>query len=119
MHKQIAMQWVAALRSNKYKQGVTQLRKGDVFDCLGILCNLHAQAHPEDATAKWDGEDYMGTELFLSNEVRDWAGMANNIAMLASRKLLPGGHTSLMHANNAGVSFLGIAELIEAHYAEL
>lgn len=32
--------WVAALRSGKYKQGVGGLRRDDRFCCLGVLCEI-------------------------------------------------------------------------------
>jgi hypothetical protein len=32
--------WVAALQSGKYQQGKGQLRKGDLFCCLGVLADV-------------------------------------------------------------------------------
>lgn len=47
MNKDIKRAWVKALRSGKYKQGRKQLRNGnDEMCCLGVLCNLYAEAHP-------------------------------------------------------------------------
>ena len=45
MNPEIKAKWVAALRSGEYKQAKGQLRIGNSFCCLGVLCNLHAQAH--------------------------------------------------------------------------
>jgi hypothetical protein len=37
-------EWIAALRSGRYKQGRNSLRLGDLFCCLGVGCDLHAKA---------------------------------------------------------------------------
>lgn len=45
-------QWVAELRSGKYKQGKGNLRKGDRYCCLGVLCEhvLHLESsEPEES----------------------------------------------------------------------
>jgi hypothetical protein len=48
MDQQIKSEWVAALRSGEYKQGVQLLRQGDYFCCLGVLCDLHRKAHQKE-----------------------------------------------------------------------
>ena len=40
MKKEIADKWVEALRSGKYKQGKSALKKDDSFCCLGVLCDI-------------------------------------------------------------------------------
>lgn len=37
-------EWTAALRSGKYSQGKNALRAGDNYCCLGVACDLIAQA---------------------------------------------------------------------------
>jgi hypothetical protein len=80
MNPEIKKQWVEALRSRKYKQGQSQLRKVDEkgrssFCCLGVLCNLHAQAHPEVAAYETDPQEYLGAFGFPPAEVVEWAGL--------------------------------------------
>lgn len=45
MNKALAMKWVKALRSGKYKQGKTFLKKGDKYCCLGVLCDITGTKH--------------------------------------------------------------------------
>ncbi len=33
--------WVAALRSGKYQQAKTRLRKAEGYCCLGVACDIH------------------------------------------------------------------------------
>lgn len=40
MDPKLKRRWVRALRSRKYKQGREQLRDGNKFCCLGVLCDL-------------------------------------------------------------------------------
>lgn len=77
---QIKAKWVAALRSGDYKQGYGQLRGGRNFDefcALGVLCNLHAQEHPEIAALQRDPALYMGMAHSLPREVCEWAFKEN------------------------------------------
>lgn len=41
MNTDIKTEWIAALRSGKYKQGRGKLRVDDKFCCLGVLCDLY------------------------------------------------------------------------------
>jgi hypothetical protein len=38
MDAELKARWVAALRSGEYEQGRRQLRAGDTYCCLGVLC---------------------------------------------------------------------------------
>lgn len=40
MDAEIKRKWIKALRSGTYKQGRNQLRKGDAYCCLGVLCDV-------------------------------------------------------------------------------
>jgi hypothetical protein len=55
LHPEIKTQWVAALRSGKYKQGHNVLRSAtNQFCCLGVLCDILP-----DELVKWNREkDY-------------------------------------------------------------
>lgn len=51
MKEDIKSQWVAALRSGDYKQGIGSLVTGDEFCCLGVLCDI-------SEAGRWDAEGY-------------------------------------------------------------
>ena len=38
--KELHESWIKALRSGKYKQGRRQLRSGDKYCCMGVLCDI-------------------------------------------------------------------------------
>lgn len=40
MDKELKDKWVAALRSGEYKQGRSYLKRGDLYCCLGVLCEV-------------------------------------------------------------------------------
>ena len=60
MEHEVAMKWVAALRSGDYGQcrGSLRTREGDnlgnEFCCLGVLCDVFAKEHPE---AHWVSDE--------------------------------------------------------------
>lgn len=71
---EIKQLWTTALRSGDYKQGRGALRNdNNEMCCLGVLCNLHAQAHPEIAAAQKDPEVYMGDHVLPPKAVMMWA----------------------------------------------
>lgn len=59
----IQKQWIAALRSGKYKQGKSFLEApdGDAFCCLGVACK--ATDHGEDLILTSNGDYIMGFTL--------------------------------------------------------
>lgn len=111
MKKKIKALWVAALRSGEYKQGTGQLRdESNNFCCLGVLCNLHAQAHPRLAAKQLYSGSYMGNEEFLPLAVQKWAGFKDE----AGPELrLKGDFQHLAGMNDSGASFKVIAGVIE------
>lgn len=78
MKRSIARKWAAALASGEYKQTTGKLREGDTFCCLGVLCNLHAQEHPEIAAEEKHKGLYLGADVELPALVQEWAGMASS-----------------------------------------
>jgi len=110
-------QWVAALRSGDYKQGAGQLRSSDNhFCCLGVLCNLHAMAHPVVAEKERDVVTYNGQMGLLPSTVEEWAGMKSSDGTLYDAD---GDLTDLASINDDGSSFIEIADIIEDNYKEL
>mgnify|MGYP001601051672 CR=1 FL=1 len=114
MNLEIAKLWIEALRSGEYAQGFGRLRdKDNKFCCLGVLCNLHAQAHPEIASSQLDPLKYLGRERNLPYTVQKWVGF----------KSLHGGNpkgTSIVELNDKQrKSFRDIADWIEVNVEAL
>jgi hypothetical protein len=122
MKHSIAKQWAAALRSDDYKQGRFQLRCGDRFCCMGVLCNLHAQAHPKIAAQQRRPHIYMGQKAYLPSEVIKWAGIktGNDPILPASATKVRGAVRYFSSLNDAHrLSFNEIADLIDANWEKI
>jgi hypothetical protein len=113
MKRSIARKWAKALESGEYKQGKGRLRKGDKWCCLGVLCNLHAQAHPEIAAKQKHKSRYMNHESVLPEEVQDWAGMNSDDGYITYGNDLVGMN------DMKGMSFAEIAKVIRKEYKKL
>ncbi len=111
MNKDIKKLWIAALRSGEYKQGMGKLRRAGRFCCLGVLCNLHAQAHPEIAATQKTKRRYLREEEFLPHEVREWAGL--DFRNPEVKQPRTGELTSLADLNDDGYSFDQLANIIQ------
>lgn len=120
MNKKIAKRWVAALRSGDYKQAKGQLRTSDDgFCCLGVLCNLHAEAHPKIAREQTDPIRYFSEKAILPTVVRSWSGMESRTGNAYNISFGLRDYRTLAEANDAGVTFEQIANWIEKHYEDL
>ena len=98
----VKARWVTALRSGAYKQGCGLLRTAsDNFCCLGVLCNLHAEDHPEIAAEQTSPTAYMGLVGMPPAAVTNWAQLNTVDAMLLAKK------------NDHGATFDEIARYIE------
>ena len=108
MDATIAKQWVEALRSGKYKQGKLSLKDGDGYCCLGVLCDIS----PYKAINSFD--------LYLPDIVRVWAKIWSRNGRLKSTVRHRNQElSSLVGANDFGMSFDEIADIIEQRYLEL
>jgi hypothetical protein len=119
MKKRIAEQWIAALCSGEYKQTTGFLRNKNRFCCLGVLCNLHAQAHPEIAKKELSKNVYLNYSTILPVEVQKWAGLNSRNGSLCRSGSLKFAGKSLTKFNDEGVSFDQIAQVIADHWKEL
>lgn len=122
MKRDIAIEWVKALRSGKYNQIQGCLRNDKGFCCLGVLSELAVDAGiiEEAKKDKLSGiytYETVGTMVLL-HKVRNWAGM----------KFAAGSTTnqdgemediSLSEMNDNGKTFLEIADFIEKEYERL
>ena len=137
MNKTIAMKWVKALRSGKYKQGKEYLckitRKGKKHCCLGVLTEMYQAEQkakkkkvlpvkvgkmyygaPFDVV-KYGNDEFPAEELPVA--VRRWAGIEGRIGDL---DVMDKGHyKSLAHMNDDGHSFKKIANFIEKNWENL
>jgi hypothetical protein len=108
MNQEIKTKWVAALRSGEYQQGQSQLRNGDKFCCLGVLCNIHSK----ETGTEWMGNYYDDHEVYLPEDVMMWSELNINDPILPFNK--SSFDISLSNLNDFGSTFLEIADLIEA-----
>jgi hypothetical protein len=119
MNHKIAKLWAAALRSGDYKQGRFRLRNSsDQFCCLGVLCNLHAQAHPKIAAQQRVLDAYLGNSASLPDPVVLWADIETGqspwiVGQPASRTCF----TTLNDTHR--LSFNQIADLIDVHWKKI
>ena len=74
MNQAIKTQWIAALRSGEYAQGVDALRTSQGFCCLGVLCDLHSKA----GLGTWDNLTYDETIGVLPEKVAEWAALSES-----------------------------------------
>ena len=92
MNQEIGELWVTALESGEHVQGRGQLRSGDSYCCLGVLCALHLKTtgkgqwvEKEYATTNGkqgysyaaEGDDGMSSQQYyaLPIDVQNWAGL--------------------------------------------
>jgi hypothetical protein len=114
MKAEIKEQWIAALRSGEYRQGMAALKRDGRFCCLGVLCDLHAK----ETGGRWAGsmDGYEGEERYqgcwgdLPSGVAEWAELP------ASDPTINGGEDSLSRLNDTGHSFTELAEVIESQF---
>lgn len=104
MKKSIMKRWVKALRSGKYKKGTGQLRSGNRFCCLGVLCELSTLP-------------YEHFEEGLPRDVIAWAGMRTDCGKILG---LPRDLTGYNDGTECRMkSFNAIANLIEKNWEQL
>lgn len=131
MDRKIALRWAKALESGKYKQthGVLRTANYDVvgdanaFCCLGVLCNLHAQDHPEIAAQQDNPFEYIDSDVELPEVVKEWAGLKTTDGTFDFEFRVPGQETlatSLIDLNDEWeYDFKKIASVIRKHSAKL
>lgn len=137
MNREIADKWTAALRSGQYSQTDGVLKKkwqdGSCSYCaLGVLVDLFKKEHP-DALLESEWPD--GTICFLADEdacsdslpwpVQKWADMVDNVGRFnptahpvdwqSRNRSAYGQVTSAADANDFGLDFHEVADLIDQH----
>jgi hypothetical protein len=113
--KDMAMKWVEALRSGKYSQGTGALNNGNKYCCLGVLCEISGIDEFEDG-------GYLGELFNLPLAVVSECGMCSRLGEPSDGDGVltkDARYTTLMSANDNGVSFSEIADWIEINYEKL
>ena len=97
MKASVKKKWVAALRSGKYQQGFSSLKRDDgSYCCLGVLCSI-------------SGKPYRGSDLVIPDSVKRWAGLEDPDPFIESET----SHVTGLN-DNRQLSFSRIADIIEA-----
>lgn len=124
MNIEFAQRWVAALRSGRYKQGRSRLRKkDDTFCCLGVACDLLIQ---DGLLPPWEeGDDSTCYETYgfacgIPPKVLEHVGFDTYMGGLNSGQLEIHGlrFPDLASANDCHVPFAHIADFIESRIQE-
>lgn len=113
--------WIGELRSEKHAQGKSYLETHQhKMCCLGLLCNLVMEKHPELEVSKhllcseyrfyYKGQ---GDHCYVPNL------LAADIGLNTNDGELPPGLNALTWTNDHGKTFPEIAQIIESHKATL
>ena len=134
MRKEVMIKWVNALRSNKFKQGTGTLKQYDSKGntqhcCLGVLCELYndsmrkskkktlpEKVYDNDSNFSHGYSRFGGKKEDLPKEVKDWAGMENNLGKFY---LSDDHYECLADLNDTGRKFKTIANIIEKNYESI
>lgn len=120
MKKKIAVRWVAALRSDKFKQTTAYLHNKDGYCCLGVLCELAVASgvipKPEEDQDGVFEYGSSGIQQTLPVEVMDWAGIDTTTGEFKDGD---NSNQELVALNDDGHSFKEIADIIEANVSAL
>jgi hypothetical protein len=103
MDAELKAKWLEALRSGKYDQTSGQLRDGNCFCCLGVLCDIF---NPKG----WDGAEWIYGEG--PDESHETGVLPRSFRV---RCAIEGDiEARLIEMNDDGVPFSRIADYIEA-----
>ena len=113
--KAVRTAWVEALRSGEYKKGIHSLRRNDTYCCLGVLCDVSGVGEWKSIGGTKYTTVYAYTTENEANHttlpelVMNHVGLASDIGRKNEGIL-----TSLVAANDGGLNFNQIADIIEA-----
>ncbi len=107
MVSDVKKEWIAALRSDEFKQTTGQLKTDSGFCCLGVLCELYMRKHGGEWTRDNKFENYSAA---LPYSVREWAGLHSGDPIVSAG----GAREPLSNANDVlKYPFSKIADIIE------
>src|SRR5690606_17757269 len=117
MNRQAIEEWIQALESGKYKQGLCVLKRpDDYYCCLGVLAELHADEWRTGTTPRFDDREipHRANEP-LSNDSGTLLAPAFAADIIGDLDQYNGiGYNArhLADLNDMGTSFLEIAQLL-------
>jgi hypothetical protein len=118
VNKEIIKKWIEALRSGDYEQGKGQLKFGDKYCCLGVLCEI---AVKENIIEKYEhnNKSCYGEEhqlAYLPKKIEVWVGLDYNPKIIINNNGY-NKEVSLVSLNDDyGYSFKEIADVLEKQY---
>lgn len=111
-----AKKWVAALRSGEYQQTKSRLQNSKGYCCLGVACDLYEKELGVKVLPRCSGyydATQEGEELSGNFEpVRVWLGLRDSVGQCAMEDKTIS--ASLAEANDDGLSFSDIADILES-----
>lgn len=124
MNNVAVKKWIDALRSGDYEKCTGHLRLDDTYCVMGVLCDVHSKE--KQAKCKWAEYNpeylantdypqiykYCGDDVVAPPEVEDWIGR-DFITLLSSEK------ADVITANDQGLDFNDLSNMIEKHAKEL
>ena len=130
MREDVKNLWVKALRSGNYKQGLGRLHRqgaeGDVYCCLGVLCELAIKMGVDVSTdSRYGSREYDGELCVLPASVREWAEMYSSDGTLDDAVEVELGEDDEMFSaldaynDDAGATFDQIADVIEKQWESI
>lgn len=107
MKRELREQWITALRSGKYDQGIGALCENGTHCALGVLCELATQANFCEKRFDSHGQTtwYNNQATFLPDIVLLWSGLSKD------------DEYQIANLNDADCSFIEISCWIE-HYVK-
>lgn len=103
-------EWIPALRSGEYTQGVGNLQHGAEFCCLGVACDLLKDRLNLTTLALGRTVKYDDRTSYLPTKVVRFLG-------LSAEGNLPSG-SCLVNFNDAGKTFEQIADILEKEFVK-
>lgn len=124
MNPDIKAEWLKRLRSGDYQKGVGYLNRNNKFCCLGVLCEMAAEADivvamPHREFVRYQSVAYSpdSADRVLPDAVMEWAGLT---------ECNPGFHnvdvdrygpaTAIAGLNDRTTDFVLVAEVIEEQF---
>jgi hypothetical protein len=114
MNKKIKELWIEHLKSDWYEQNLIDdevpLRTSDNrWSAFGILCNIHAQEHPDVASLQPSETHYCDRMYVIPHHVAIWAGLTHRNDVYNSDIFFP----KPIHL--FGKTFFSVIEMQDAH----
>jgi len=113
--------WLEALRSDKYRQGSNALLRNGFYCCLGVLCSI--QGRPRDERQRAVGFDnnfdVLNTDNPLYSHLSSTGDFPPGVNLSINEEDgVEENTTNLAGCNDGNLTFLQIAEIIEAVWAD-